>query len=189
MKALEYTDNLFSILKSTEVKDKYGKIIDFEDGIKFCIDMFKAQVELGGKVLFIGNGGSSAIASHMAIDYLKNGDMPALCFTDGALLTCISNDYGYEAVFEKPLTQFAQEQDVLVAISSSGKSQNILNGVKAAQKKGSRIITLSGFENTNSLKSMGDINIYVPSYSYGYVELCHQIILHMILDIIILDNN
>ena len=143
-----------------------------------------AQAASGQKIIFIGNGGSAAISSHMAIDFWKNGGMKAISFNDGPQLTCIGNDYGYKHVFEKPIEMFADSGDILIAISSSGKSENILLGVQAAGLKGCRIITLSGFDENNPLSSIGEFNFYVPSKSYGPVEVIHHSICHCIIDTI-----
>lgn len=139
----------------------------------------------GRKVMWIGNGGSAAIASHGAIDFWKNGGIRSVSFNEGPLLTCIGNDFGYEAVFQKPLDMFAEQNDVLIAISSSGKSENILNGVRMAKEKGCTVITLSGFSADNPLRTMGDINFYVPSDHYGHVELVHGILCHSLVDLLI----
>ena len=105
-----------------------------------------------------------------------------MAFNDGALLTCISNDYSYQQVFEKPIDMFMSNKDVLIAISSSGTSKNILNGVSGHKKL--FVITLSGFSDDNSLRSMGDI-FYIDSNAYGIVENGHQILLHYIIDEIV----
>jgi D-sedoheptulose 7-phosphate isomerase len=118
----------------------------------------------------------------MATDYWKNGSMRAIAFNDASLLTCLSNDCGYENVFGKPVEMFADEGDILVAISSSGKSENILNGVRAARKMGAYVVTLSGFKSDNPLRSMGDYNFFVPGGEYGPVEIIHLSITHCILD-------
>lgn len=137
---------------------------------------------LDKKIMFIGNGGSAAIAGHMAADYSNAGKFKAVCFNDGALLTCLANDYGFENVFARAIDMHAQQGDVLIAISSSGKSADILNGVKKAKEKQCAVITLSGFTADNPLSNSGDVNIYVPSASYGIVEVSHYFILHCILD-------
>lgn len=111
--------------------------------------------------------------------------MRAIAFNDACLLTCISNDFGYQYVFEKPIEMFAAVDDILVAISSSGRSENILRGVGAAKNKGCNIITMSGFDPDNPLRSTGNINFYVPSHSYGYVEISHLSLCHYIVDTII----
>ncbi len=139
----------------------------------------------GRKIVFIGNGGSACIASHQAIDFWKNGRIKATAFNDAAMLTCLSNDFGYEYVFQKSIERFAEKGDILFAISSSGRSRNIINGVRAARDKGLKVITLSGFDRDNPLGGLGDINFYVPSHSYGIVEIAHLLICHSILDYII----
>jgi len=134
-----------------------------------------------GRVFFIGNGGSAAIASHMAIDWLNKGKFAAMAFNDGAALTCLGNDYGYHHVFNNQLRAHCRDGDMVFAISSSGNSQSII--VPALMAKGTAtVVTLTGFAPDNMLRSMGDINFYVPSQSYGVVETAHLAILHAILD-------
>lgn len=134
------------------------------------------------RVFFIGNGGSAAIASHCAADWLKNGRFVASCFNDGAALTCLANDLGYEFVFAEPLTLHGRDGDLLFAISSSGQSENIIKGVRAAVAQRLNVVTLSGFKPDNPLRSMGALNFYVPSERYGHVEIAHLAILHAVLD-------
>ena len=85
------------------------------------------------------------IASHMAVDFSKNGGMRSTAFGDGAMLTCLGNDLGYENVFAQQVELQGRPGDVLIAISSSGKSPNILSGVEAARARQARIVTFSGF--------------------------------------------
>lgn len=134
------------------------------------------------RLIFIGNGGSAAIASHMAADYMKNGRFAALCFNDAAAVTCISNDLGYEHVFTLPLQYHAKFGDVLFAISSSGESASILNAANVAGPLKLNIVTLSGFDPENSLRGRGGVNFYVPSKNYGVVEIAHLAILHGLLN-------
>ena len=121
-----------------------------------------------------------------ALDYWKNGNLKAMAFNDTSLLTCISNDYGYERVFAEPIKRFMDSKDLLVAISSSGKSPNILQGVKAARDQQAHVLTLSGFDESNPLRSLGDLNFYVRSHSYGIVEISHLTLLHAMLEEIML---
>ncbi|MFC1559497.1 SIS domain-containing protein [Candidatus Margulisiibacteriota bacterium] len=181
----KYYDELNKFVKQIKVKDKKGKELKFSDGAERAVKIMLEQHAEGKKVMFIGNGGSAAIASHMAVDFWKNGRIPATAFNDSSLLTCISNDYGYERVFEKPIEAFAGEGDVLMAISSSGKSKNILNGVKAAESKKCKVITFSGFSPDNTLYKTGDLNFYVPSSAYSHVEIIHHTIIHYMLDMVI----
>ncbi|MBF0560076.1 MAG: SIS domain-containing protein [Nitrospirae bacterium] len=180
--AERYYDDLFDVVRDIRVTDHKGAKLSFPDGVVEAVDLIMEQATGGNKVMFIGNGGSAAISSHMAIDFWKNGGIKAMSFNDGAMLTCLGNDYGYSYVFEKPVGMFSEPGDVLVAISSSGKSENILRGARMAESKGCRVITLSGFEEDNPLSSLGEINFYVPSKLYGPVEVIHHSICHCIMD-------
>jgi len=132
------------------------------------------------RLLFIGNGGSAAIASHMAIDWTKNAEVPAMCFNDAAALTAIGNDIGFNSVFAVQIGCHYADGDVLFAISSSGQSQDIIAAVNLATK--GPIITFSGFASDNPLRRKGTINFYVPSNDYGLVECSHLILNHAILN-------
>ncbi|MFZ5644543.1 MAG: D-sedoheptulose-7-phosphate isomerase [Bacillota bacterium] len=184
-----YVKNYFQILTGTQVSYEGNNGLDLNEGIESAIAIIKEQTDSGKKLIFIGNGGSAGIASHSAVDYWRNGKMRAVAFNDGALLTCIGNDFGYERVFEKPVRMFADKGDVLIAISSSGKSENILRGVDAGRDTGCRVITLSGFSGENPLRKKGDLNFYIPSDHYGFVEMGHQLIIHAVLDLIMVRSN
>ncbi len=184
-----YFSQLGALFSSVQVTDASGTPLELPQGIEDAISLIKKQNSQGKKIIFIGNGGSNSIASHMATDFLKNGGIKALAFTDPSLITCISNDLGYPAVFERPIEMLAEEGDVLVAISSSGRSENILRGVEAARERGCEIITMSGFTSDNPLRKTGGLNFYVPSGSYGYVEITHLALCHCILDMIMLRGN
>ena len=108
--------------------------------------------------------------------------MPAQAFNDGASLTCLGNDLGYEDVFAEQIKLFAKHADQLFAISSSGASPNILKAVNESRRVGCRVVTLSGFRPDNPLRSLGDLNWYVNSTEYGFVEISHLAICHAILD-------
>ncbi len=152
------------------------------DAIGRFVTLARGVHETGNKVMFIGNGGSAGIASHMAIDYSKNGNIRSQAFNDSSALTCLGNDLGYENVFAKQIELHARPGDLLVAISSSGNSENILGGVDQARKTGCQVITLSGFGEDNRLRGLGDINFYVPSQEYGFVEITHLALCHAVVD-------
>ena len=171
-------------LEGVEVSDGRGAPLDFAAGMARAVDLIVAQTTSGRKLMFIGNGASAAISSHQSVDYWKAGGMRAVAFNDASLLTCISNDFGYPFVFEKPVEMFADPGDVLVAISSSGRSENILRGARKAREKACRVLTMSGFNPDNPLRELGDLNFYVPSKSYGHVEIIHLSLCHSILDTI-----
>lgn len=183
---VEYLKDLGNILTQIEASDGQGKKLTLEQGLMNAIQIMVTQSKLKKKIIFIGNGGSAAISSHQSVDYWKNGGMRAIAFNDTSLLTCVGNDYGYPHVFEKPIEMFADPGDVLIAISSSGKSENILRGVKMAQSLNCQTITMSGFKTDNPLRSLGEVNFYVPSLeSYGFVEIAHLAICHSMIDTII----
>lgn len=134
------------------------------------------------KIFFIGNGGSAGIAVHMTADFLKNGRMRAVDLYGAATLTCLGNDYGYEYVFSKQLELLADAGDVLVAISSSGNSPNILRAADVVRSVGGIIVTFTGFDADNRLRARGDRNLYVPCGEYGIVESIHNQILQQVVD-------
>lgn len=143
----------------------------------------------GNKTIIIGNGGSAAIASHVSVDLVKNTGVRAINFNEADLITCLSNDFGYERWVEKAIDFYGNPGDVLIAISSSGQSKNILNGCKAARnKKFSSVISLSGFSPDNPLRKQGDINLWIDSKAYNFVENIHQLWLLAMVDLIIGDR-
>lgn len=180
--ALQFIRELNGIRDRVLVTGAGGKEFLLEESLTESLERMVSCCRKGNKLIFIGNGGSAAISSHQAVDYWKNGGLEAITFNDASLLTCISNDYGYERVFAEPIRRFARSGDCLLAISSSGKSPNILQAVEAARKIGCDVITFSGFSPSNPLRSLGKINFFVPSHSYGIVEITHLTLIHAMLE-------
>lgn len=185
---MDFLGDLSRTCNKVNVTKTGGALIDLEQGLSTAIAMMTQCCKSGQKLIFIGNGGSAAIASHQAIDYWKSGGLEAIAFNDASLLTCISNDFGYDRVFAEPIKRFARAGDVLLAISSSGRSPNILNAVEASRTLQCRVITFSGFDANNPLRGLGDLNFYVPSHSYGMVEISHLSLLHAMLEQIVLSK-
>lgn len=179
-----FFDGLGHALGAVEVTDGTGTRLELAAGMARAIELIVGQTALGRKLMFVGNGASAAIASHQSVDFWKAGGMRAIAFNDPSLLTCIANDYGYPSVFEKPVEMFADPGDVLVAISSSGRSENIVRAAQMARARGCQVVTLSGFAADNPLRGLGDVNFYVPSKSYGHVEVTHLALSHGMLDTI-----
>ena len=152
-------------------------------------DLIRSTGESDGKVIVVGNGGSAAIASHLAVDLTKAAGIRAVNFSDPALLTCFANDYGFEHWVEKAQGCFADECDLLVLVSSSGESANIVNGARRAVDMGLPILTLSGFASGNTLRSLGGINLWVNSRTYNIVENVHQIWMLSIVDYLVADKD
>jgi len=178
----DYVGSLSSILSKTEVTDAKGESVETTAAVDDIIAMLEQVRDARAKNIFIGNGGSAAIASHMAIDYSKNGRLPSLAFNDGAALTCLGNDLGFENVFAEQVKLHSRPGDLVFAISSSGASPNILEAVRQAKESECKVVTLSGFSPDNPLRKEGLLNWYVSSPEYGFVELSHVVICHLILD-------
>jgi len=138
------------------------------------------------KVLIFGNGGSAAIASHFSVDLTKNAKIRCINFNEASLITCFANDYGFEHWAAKAVDFYGDEGDLLITISSSGQSHNMINAVKAARNGNFHsVITMSGFLEDNPLNKLGDTNLWVNNKSYNFVENIHQIWLLAIVDLII----
>ena len=144
--------------------------------------LLKNVREKKGKVVIIGNGGSAGIASHFCCDLIRTLGISSQTLFDSNVMTCMGNDFGYENIFANPLKVLLKDNDLLVAISSSGNSENILNACRVALEKSASIFTLSGFSKDNSLRALGDLNFWVPSSDYGLVEMAHFFLLHTIVD-------
>jgi len=150
-----------------------------------AVDMIKSTIANQRKVIIVGNGGSAAMASHVAVDLTKNAGIRTINFNEADLLTCFANDYGYEHWVSQALKFYADKGDLAILISSSGSSKNILNGVKTAKELGLQVMTFSGFNPENPLRKSGDINFYVDSKGYNIVEMSHHVWLLAIVDKII----
>ena len=178
----DYFLTLSDLLCGVEVTARDGARLEFADAATAVMARARATHAAGDKLIFVGNGGSAAIASHMATDYSKNGGVRALALNDSSMLTCLGNDLGYERVFAKQVELYARKGDLVIAISSSGRSANILNAVDAAHAAGCTVVTLSGFTPDNPLRRKGEWNFYVASDRYGFVEIGHLTICHAVLD-------
>lgn len=179
-----YINELLKTLEQTKIYIKTNTALDYDFGMKELVACFTRHKQEKSQIFFIGNGGSSAIASHMTADFMKNGGMRTYSLYDNAVTTCMGNDYGYAYVFSRPLEFLGKENDLLVAISSSGNSQNIVNAIHVAKTKKMETVTLTGFQPDNQSKQLGDINIYVPSQKYGIVESIHNLMLQQAVDLI-----
>lgn len=177
-----YVDTVSRALKEMVVTDTDGKSLPREQGLSdWCT--LTAEIKATGKTMFFtGNGASAMMAGHMAADASKNGGFRSLAFNDAALMTAVSNDIDYAESFAMPLGRFADPGDVLVTISSSGNSPNIVRAIEKAREIGLRVVTLSGMHPDNRSRALGDLNFYLPADTYGVVEAGHQVLLHCWLD-------
>ena len=169
--------NYFEIFKSK---------ISFSEEILKKIEKIKKIImnvkKNNKKILIFGNGGSAAIASHFSIDCNNMLKIRCLNFNEASILTCYSNDYGYENWVKKALEQFSEKGDLAIFISSSGESKNMINGSSFLKNRGVKTVTLTGFNQKNSLQKSGGINIWINSNIYNFIENSHQLILLSIMD-------
>ena len=177
-----YTEKYFKFF-SSELKT-----LDIKS-FEAIVNVFNKIKRNKKKVILIGNGGSAAMSSHVSVDLTKQCGIRAINFNEADLITCFANDYGYEKWIEKTIDFYADKNDILILISSSGKSKNMINACKAAKrKKISKIITLTGSKKNNPLSKLGDINLWVDSNIYNHIENIHQIWLLSICDLIKLNK-
>ena len=184
-------------MKNIKKDDKFlqNYLIDFSNLIKPNKDIVRKLIQVRdiflntskkkSKILIFGNGGSSAIASHVSVDLTKNARIRTVNFNEADLITCFSNDYGYDRWVEKSVDFYADKNDTLVLISSSGKSKNMLNACKAAKRKKIKVISFTGHAKKNPLSQIVDLSLWVNSKAYNFVENTHQIWLLTICDLII----
>jgi len=177
-------DKLCDILHKLSFIGYDGTEYSIDEGFQIWQELTINVREKKQSIYLIGNGASASMASHFAADLAKNAHLHTEVFSDLSLITAISNDMGYEWVFAEPLQRRAKKGDMLVAISSSGNSKNILCAAEVARKIGLKVITLSAMSTQNPLRSSGSLNIYIPAQTYGYAETCHAAILHHWMDMV-----
>ena len=172
----EYLNDLSKLIQPNN--DLIEKIIKVKD-------LLLLSKKNDSKTMIFGNGGSAAISSHVSIDLTKNAKIRTLNFNEADLITCFSNDFGYEKWVEKAVEYYHQKNDILILISSSGESRNMLNAAKKTKNKSIKLITFTGHKKDNSLSKIGDINFWINSKAYNFIENTHQIWLLTICDLII----
>lgn len=167
----DYLDNFDKILKKVHIKSliNLAKIIAKHHKQK-------------GKIIIAGNGGSASIAAHICVDLNKELSIKAVNFNEANFITCFANDYGYENWLQKALEIFCEKKDLVILISSSGNSSNIINAAKYVKKKKISLVTFSGFNKNNKLKKIGAINFWCESNKYNFVEMTHYVWLVSVVD-------
>lgn len=177
-----YTKAVSDALLYMKVTTDTGEEKSADEGLAAWCDLTGKVKAKNATMFFAGNGASAMMASHMAADASKNGGFRSQAFNDAALMTAIGNDVSYDEVFALPLRRFADPGDVLVTISSSGNSPNIIRAIETAREIGLTVVTISGMGADNRSRALGDLNFYVPADTYGIAEASHQVLLHGWLD-------
>ncbi len=177
-----WIEELNTVLNRVECSIK-GNLIPMEEAFSVLESLLLKVRTENSSVWWVGNGGSASICSHLSQDMLNKLKIRSMPLNDPSLMTCMSNDFGYENVFKRPLELLASEGDLLIAISSSGNSQNIVSCAEMAVQKGLHLVTLSGFSSDNCLwTGKSDISFYLPSNFYGIIEVGHEALLHAVIE-------
>jgi len=181
---INWISELNVILNSAEAKID-GKKVNLGIALDIFEKFFVEVKEKKSNVWWVGNGGSSAICSHLSQDVLNKLGIKSFCFSDASLVTCMANDFGYEDVYSKPLTVYLQKNDLLIAISSSGESKNILNCVDYAKKNNINVITLSAFDKNNQLWNRdAALSLFLECDLYGHAEIGHAALCHAVIEVL-----
>jgi Phosphoheptose isomerase len=171
----DYIQKFCKVITSSESQKK--KIISIYDILK--------KLNSSNTVHVFGNGGSASIASHFSMDLTNNSNIRCLNFNDPSIITCYSNDYKFENWISRAISKYGKKKDILILISSSGKSKNMINAIKSAKlKKFSKIISFTGFSKKNYMNQNSDICFWINSKDYNIIENSHQFYLLMIVDMI-----
>ena len=182
----EYKNHFFSDLNLVQGFEN-GIENDFEITVSKIISLLRETRSAKRNVFVIGNGASATMASHLTIDFWKNLEIKAHLFSDQASLTAVGNDISFDECFSEPLSLYGNSNDLLISISSSGNSKNIINGIETANKSNLTTISLTGMKKTNSANLASNYSLYYPGQSYGSVESAHALILHYIIDSLVLN--
>jgi len=171
-----------------EYYDRY-RVALFESNVNSELQSFKQMClnikANNNKLMLAGNGASATIVSHAATDFTKQAKVRSLSFTDTSLITAYANDFGYENWIAEAINSYYKKGDIVVLISSSGSSKNIVNAAKKAKSLGLSLVTFSGFSSNNPLKQLGDINFWLPSKAYNIIENTHSIWITTVVDMIL----
>lgn len=181
-KIKSYGKNLLDVLESSIATNEMDVELPIDEASDRAVVMLRHVKAKGKKVILVGNGGSSALVAHVSNDLCKCDGIPALVCTEQSLLTALTNDEGYDVAFAWQVSLHGSKGDILIAVSSSGQSENIIKSVEMAHEKGMKVITFSGFSPDNTLRQVGDLNFYMPSSSYGMVEMSHSVFCHYLTD-------
>lgn len=178
-----YFDLIYKNLKEMKVTVDNGKEITKDEGFDIWAERARdVQQNTKGLIFFCGNGASASMAEHMSHDWFQNAVINTTTCAEVSHVTAISNDFGYEDVYAYRIERIVSDRDIVVAISSSGNSQNIVKAVLMAKKNNAFVITVSGKKEDNKIRKMGDLNFYVPLNTFGEVESAHAVLLHGALD-------
>lgn len=174
-----FLDNYFAEYKKLAFdRDIYAEINQFK--------VLATSVQQNNKkMMFAGNGASAAISAHGAVDFTKQAKVRGITFNEADLITCFANDYGYDNWVAEAIRCYADSGDAVVLTSVSGTSPSVVNAAIAAKELGLPVVTFTGRDPGNPLRSLGDINFWVDSHAYNIVECIHMIWMTTAIDAVI----
>lgn len=178
----DYFKDIHEGLDQLVATDKTGNVLAADVAMEQWIDICEEKRKEHGIFFFCGNGASATMAEHMSHDCFQNADFLTETVSETSHLTAISNDVSYEDVFAYRINKMLKETDMLITVSSSGNSPNVVKAIETARKLGVFIVTISGKGEDNKSRHMGDLNFWVPLETYGMVESAHAVLLHTWLD-------
>ena len=173
-----YADAITTALREMIVTDGAGVALPAQDGFARWVSMTHALQQRDGQLFMVGNGGSAAMASHMVTDAIAIGRLRANALNDPTMLTAAANDLSFDQTFALQLERLARADDLVVAVSQSGNSPNIVRAVESCRRRQIPTVTLSAMRPDNRCRAAGDLNFYVPLARYGLAQSAHQIVLH-----------
>lgn len=179
----DWITDIAELLARTETHSSGGELMDVEQAFALWADWTLSTRKANGTAYFVGNGASASMACHFSADLAKNARVRTQVFTDPSLMTAVANDVCYEAVFAEPLSWFGRKGDLLITVSSSGNSPNLVKALEIARDKEIRSVALSAMRVDNESRRLADLSLYVPAQTYGLAETCHAAILHHWMDL------
>lgn len=180
--SLNYFEDIKEALNQLIATDGNGNVLDTDEALEKWVDVCEEKRRERGMFFFCGNGASATMAEHMSHDCFQNADFLTQTCSETSHITAISNDVSYEDVFAYRIGKMLKETDMLITISSSGNSPNVIKAIKTAKELGVFVVTVSGKKEDNQSRKLGDLNFYVPLETYGMVESAHAVLLHCWLD-------
>jgi D-sedoheptulose 7-phosphate isomerase len=173
------TGEIAALLNATMVTDSAGATIDLAAATTSVVAEARRAQDGGSKLIFVGVGADAGSASHMAIDFSKNGNVRAISFDAATAITCLGNDLGFEVMFAKQFELHARAGDIAIVIGGRGTDETVLNAATAARKLGLKIVTTSASLGENPLSGLGDLNFKLPTdrsdlTTIAQLALCHS---------------
>ena len=173
-----WLDSYYERFRPAFEKSVYPKLMAFRD---LALEVREAKA----KMIFLGNGASASIASHGAVDFTKQAKVRSVDFNEPNFITAFANDFGFSEYMARGLSFYADPKDMVVTISVSGASPNVVRAAEYAREHGLKLVTFSGKSADNPLRKLGDVNFWIDSHAYNVVEAIHMLWMTTVVDMIV----